>query len=155
MPPVKSNDTDIQGSLKKVVTRQITRISAFVPGDDGSTAIPVVLSNFTGIGTKNNNGLHLTAEMQYCLGSQDPYPVPRKYGDAVDGVVKGVQLHLCGKACPAESHKVHLGEWFYIPEGVTVSEEEKAKLQPGEAVLLKCLLHPTTTWTPLTRSVNP
>ena len=40
MPLVKSTDRDISETLGKVKSKEITRISAFVPGDDGQTAIP-------------------------------------------------------------------------------------------------------------------
>ena len=151
MPIVKSTDHNIAETLGKVKSKEITRLSAFVPGDDGQNAIPVVFSNFTGIGRVQKNGMHMTAEMQFCLGEQDPYPVPRKYGDAVDGVVYGMQVHLCAKKCPGESQKIHLGEWFYQSKA-KLTDAEKAQLQPGEAVLLSCLESPATTWVPKTPS---
>ena len=144
MPLVKSTDRDISETLGKVKSKEITRISAFVPGDDGQTAIPVVFSNFTGVGKVQKNGMHMTAEMQFCLGEQDPYPVPRKYGETVDGVVYGMQLHLCAQKCPGESQKIHLGEWFYLPK-MGMTQAQKAQLQPGEAVLMKCLEKPAST----------
>jgi len=78
MPLVKSTDHNIAETLGKVKGKHITRISAFVPGDDGESAIPVIFSNFTGMGVVNRTGLHLTAQMVFCLGERDPYDVPRK-----------------------------------------------------------------------------
>ena len=51
----------------------------------------------------NKNGLHLTADMTFCLRDNDPYEEPRKYGEPSDGVARKVQLHLCSKKCDQDS----------------------------------------------------
>ena len=151
MPYVTTADANIAKILGRVQSGHIKKFAAYVPGDDGDSgdAVPVVLSNFQSMGQKSAHGLHFSADMQFCLGASEAKREPRKYGKAENGVVKQVQLHLCGKQCKGSSaDKTHLGEWFYLAEGEQWSVSRKEALPPGQRVLLTALQLPSSTWEP-------
>ena len=98
MPAVSSSNAAVlAGALNAIKAKKIKTLCGFVSPDDGAgSPIPAILKNFDGIGKKAQHGLFLTADVIFCIGPAETPPA--KYGTVVDGVIKGVKVHLCGKA---------------------------------------------------------
>ena len=149
MPLVSSASSSCKPELELVRQGHISKIAAFIPGDNASgESIPAVFSNFNHVSKQvYKHGIGLDADVRFCLApGEEP---PRKYGEVgKDGVVRQVHIHLCSKkTCTSHAAKVHLGEWAYVgsnEEGL--GEAETAALAPDLRILLTALKQPLAAW---------
>ena len=159
MPVVTSADFHaLEQAYALMKSKTLGKFAAFVTPDDGQgPAIPALFSNFKKISDKRQHGWFVNADVMYCIGPSEKPPV--KYGAIVDGAVRGLKVHICGKASCDHGADVaiHVGEWVYVVDGKQPSSEELAALDPRAKELHTCLRVPASTWelTPSKPPVTP